>query len=242
MAIKARSDSPGWESVAHEIGLWTISSKGRGGVTHRTCALRLKSKGFLIIGPSPTVQKRGHAELKRMGPVEAVLALNHFQADGVAAFCKEHPSAAAVCTKPARKRLIAKTGLEVHGLDRLRENMPSPGMLHVPSGLTSGEVWVRATMRRGRGWIVGDAFNNIIDSLGVITNAWLRMSLAAPGLRISRQFLSASVNDVGVYRAWAFNRLREDRPSVLIPRHGDVLIHADLPTRLKHIIDERLGG
>ncbi len=242
MAINAGKAAAGWESIAHEIGLWTIKSKLRGGLPHRTCALRLKSKGFLIIGPSATMPRRGIAELKRMGKVEFVLAVNHFNTEGMKAFCKDHPTAVPVASKAARERLIAKTGLEFQGLEKLRSQMPGPGMLHMPSGLTSGECWVRVSMRRGKGWIVGEAFNNMVEPPGGLTGMMLKMTGSAPGLKIGRSFLSKSVSDVGVYRAWLFNRLREDRPSTLIPSRGDVITHADLPTRIKRLLDERLGG
>lgn len=242
MALNADKNAEGWESIAHEIGLWTIGSKLRGGLPHRTCALRLKSKGFLIIGPSATMSRRGLAELKRMGRIEFVLAVNHFNTEGIKAFCKEYPEAIPVSSKQARDRLIAKSGLELHGLDKLRSQMPGPGMLHMPAGLTSGECWVRVSMRRGKGWIVGEAFNNIVDLPGGLTGLMLKLTASAPGLKIGRSFLSKSVSDVGVYRAWLFNRLREDRPSTLIPSRGSVITHADLATRIKHVVDDRLGS
>jgi hypothetical protein len=110
-----------------------------------------------------------------------------------------------------------------------------------PDGLKHGEIWIRIQTRRGMAWVVSSTlvnYTNIPPGLAG-WRYWIRG--LGPGLRIPFLHKMTSIEDKGHLRSWIFERIREDRPSVLIPLHGLPIMSPDLPRRLRAFVDDNLG-
>jgi hypothetical protein len=60
------------------------------------------------------------------------------------------------------------------------------------------------------------------------------------GLRIGGTYHLLHLRDGAAYRQWLDARITEDRPRMLVPLHGDVLVDAALPDRLRALARDRL--
>ncbi len=107
----------------------------------------------------------------------------------------------------------------------------------VPPGTRTGELWLSTPAPGGRAWIVCDAFFNIARAPRTPMGLLLRALGIAPGLRIGTSFLWL-LRDRAAYRSWLLAKLAEERPTLLVPSHGDVLADAALPDRLQRLVEE----
>ncbi len=87
---------------------------------------------------------------------------------------------------------------------------------------------------------MGDAFLNIaktpLSPIGLV----LKALACSPGLRISTSFRWL-LRDRTAYRRWLLAKLEEERPTVLIPCHGDIIVDESLTERLQRLAEARLG-
>ncbi len=210
------------------------------GWSSRTTLLRLRSGAIAALNPAPEIAEAEWKEISRFGPVEFLLAPNHFHHLGIPAWKQRHPRARIVAAAGACERLEQKLGVEVEPLYSLQANLPPDCDLWVPAGLNSGEVWL---CRRGREtlWVVGDAFFNLSRTPRSWAGLLLRLSGTTPGLRIGQTFRRACIEDRRSYRGWVLRQLDEAPPTRLIPAHGAVLESESLPERLRSLIELRIG-
>lgn len=61
----------------------------------------------------------------------------------------------------------------------------------------------------------------------------------APGLSISATF-KWMLKDRAAYRDWLLAQIEREKPTVLIPSHGQIINDANLPARLADLVRARL--
>lgn len=86
---------------------------------------------------------------------------------------------------------------------------------------------------------VGDAFLNFPRLPGTAVGLGLKLLRMGPNLAIGTTF-KLFVKDRRAYRDWLLAKIAEDKPTILIPCHGEVLVDDALPTRLEHLVRQRL--
>ena len=231
-----------WQPLAPEVGLWHIESWAPNGLPVHTMSLRLNDKSLLVIGPTSELTARHLTELRKMGRVAYILAPSSDWHHGLKSFGSKCPGAKYVAEKEAQASLIAATGLKFETpWESLRGKIPELVQVLVPDGLKNGELWIRLQTRRGMAWIVSDIIVNYTKIPKGIAGwrYWIRG--LGPGLRIPFFQKMSSVADAGHLRSWIFERIRNDRPAVLLPMHGAPLTSPDLPRRLRAFVDDNLG-
>ena len=232
-----------WQPIAPEVGLWQVQSLLPNGLPVRTVSLKLADKTLLVIGPSPTLTPRNHAELRKMGKVSYILAPTKNRHQGLQAFGSKWAGARFVAQPAAIEHLTAKTGLAFESTNQgLRKVLPDFAQLLGTQGLRTGEIWLRVQTRRGPTWVVGDSIVNLTSLPGGIRGVWLRVTGHSPGLSFASNLKLKQLDDIGVFRSFVLQRLREDRPRVLVPSVGDVLHTSDLPQRIRALVDDKLGN
>lgn len=85
---------------------------------------------------------------------------------------------------------------------------------------------------------VGDAFFNIARTPRTPIGFLLWLLGISAGLRIGASFRWL-VRDRGAYRRWLLDAIAAQRPTTLIPCHGDVLTDPQLPDRLQRLVERR---
>ena len=231
-----------WQPLAPEVGLWQIDSWMPSGLPAHTLSLRLRDKSLLVIGPTAQLTTRHIAELRKMGRVSYILVPSTAWHDGLKEFGSKCPGAKYIAAKSAHEALNKATGLKFETpWESLRTQIPELVQLLVPEGLKNGETWMRVQTRRGMAWIVADTLVNYQNIPPGIAGWRYAIRGLGPGLRIPMWHKMTGIEEKGLLRSWIFERIREDRPAVLIPLHGTPLASPDLPRRLRAFVDDFLG-
>ncbi len=247
---------PGFEQLWEAVG-------DRGGVPLRSVAFRLADGRLGLLSPIKGLGPDAHAALCKLGAPALLVAPNHYHHLGLEEYAAAYPDAAIIATASAAPRVHARlhppvprrlspSGLRsasprcarasracVADETRLREALPPDLALLVPPGTKNGELWLSATGARGRAWIVGDGFFNLsrvsLSPLGLL----VRALGIGPGLRIGTSFRWL-LRDVPAYTSWLLARIAQERPTTLVPCHGEILTDAALPERLEALVRKRL--
>ncbi len=160
------------------------------------------------------------------GKIAYLLAPNHYHYAGLAEHVAQFPQAQ-LCTSPAATaRLHHVTGYRFDTLNELACSLGPDGSLLYPSGLKTGEIWIRVRERREVAWIVTDAFCGPKGTSGLVSKAPAILG-TFPGFGIA---------DRSTYVSWARRQLTEDRPSTLIPCHGALVVDRALPDKLDQLL------
>lgn len=229
---------PHWTAIDEDVGFWTAEYRVPGMPVSST-AIRLDDGGFLVVSPAEALIAPFKAQLD--GDARFLLAPNSYHHMGLKPWRAAFPKALAVAARGAQPRLSKQGHQALHSLDELRAACPEHvEIVEVPSTRV-GETWVVVKTASGVAWVVCDAFFNMqgrAKNPAMRALSWLLKS--APGLRISGLMKWGGLRDRKVYRAWLLHRLETDAPTILVPGHGDVIRDANLPARLRALIDERL--
>lgn len=208
----------------------------------RTIAIRLKSGGCLIVSPGADLVQTFEKDLPILGQPKILLIPNCFHHYGVSAWLEFYPNAKSVASLQAMSRLHSKLGnrYSLESLNFLRAELPENIQILEPPGWRAGEVWLRVEIEKKIAWIVCDAFFNMPKlSPRFLTRLIQRMAKAAPGLSISRILKWVLIKNRSVYRKWVLNQLERDRPSILVPSHGDIIEDENLPRRIRQLVEKR---
>ena len=123
----------------------------------------------------------------------------------------------------------------------LKDKLPENITLLEPPAIRYGEVWLRVAGSSGVSWIVCDAFFNYARfSKKPIARGIQKLFKAAPGLKISFLVKTFMIKDRKKYKEWVKEQLDRDRPTTLVPAHGEILRDPELPQKIRDLLDERL--
>ena len=229
MAWKVISDEPLVRSAEYPVHGWH----------GRTTVLSGPAGDLAVYNPGATIAPALRAELRRRGSVQTLIVPNHFHHLGVDTWLQEFPHALVVASTWAIPRLHDR-GVEASGYD----GIALPGgarFLEIP-GTKSGELWLSLATRRGRCWIVGDAFFHLARLPRHPVAAVLWLTGTAPGLRVGSTFRRLALRDRPSYLAGLEEALAAEQPELLVPAHGEELRDPALSARLLGLARARLRG
>jgi hypothetical protein len=226
-----------WQPVAGLDRVWEIRRVHRV-MPLRAVAVQLRPDWVCVYSPVPHIGDGALRELRALGsPI--LLAPNAFHTLGLREHASAFPSAQVVASVQASRRIQRKTGLPITDLSVLEPKLATNVSLLALPPLRSGEVWLSVRSASACGWIVCDGFLNLQRAprglLGLIVKA-LRMG---PGLSISSSF-RWMIKNRKAYREWLLARIAEDRPTILVPSHGQIVQDPELPQRLERLVRERV--
>lgn len=191
-----------------------------------TCfALRLRDGGLCLYSPISGMSGAARAQLGGLGEVTALLAPNHYHNKGLAEHAQAFPNASLVCSFAAEPRLRKVTGLDFAPLETLRAQLDDRCALLEPTGLKTGETWVRLNGPDGA-WIVADAFSSALQKPGVYVNT----------VTLLKTFPKYGVKDAEEFKRWTLNLLESSVPSRLLPCHGSPIIAHNLGDQLTTLL------
>lgn len=226
-----------WQPVSGVDGVFEIR-RWHGPLPLRAIAVQLHTGSVCVYSPVPHI---GEPALRQLGswgkPV--LLAPNAFHTLGLAEHAAAFDDVRVFASRKAARRVGRKTGLAIHDLTTLRAQLPAEvSLLELPP-VRNGEVWLSVRRSGTCAWIVCDGFLNILRVPGGALGMFMKLMRMAPGLSISSTF-RWMVKNRQHYREWLIERVAEDRPTVLIPCHGQIIYDAELPKRLENLAQERL--
>jgi hypothetical protein len=105
--------------------------------------------------------------------------------------------------------------------------------------MRNGESWISLPTAGGAAWLVGDGFFNIGRTPRTPMGALLHLLGISSGLRIGSSY-QWFIGDKSGYRDWLLETIDRERPTTLIPCHGDVLTDPQLPSRLRRLVESRI--
>lgn len=212
------------------------------GWSFRQLALPLAGGGVLLHSP---VRGSGSWSLQTLptslGKPELILAPNYYHHLGVPELSSADRSLRVLSTRRAQARLERQLGSPPEDAAEVLPARFPAGLRYVePPGLQNGEAWVVAEGAGGVGWIVCDAFCAVPERPTGLEGALLRWTRTAPGLCIGATFKLLAVKERARYRDWLVERIRQEKPTILVVSHGAVISDPELPARLEAVVTARL--
>jgi hypothetical protein len=177
--------------------------------------LRLSDGSTLI--HSPTVLG-GFAEIDAIGPPRWLFAPNHFHHLGLEPYRARYADARVIAAAGAIPRLRKKVRAPIE--DAAAATLDPQLSVLACEGLKSGEAFLSLQSDRGRAWIVGDAFFNVVTPVTGLTGAFLRFTNTVPHLKIGKTFHWLAVRDRATYKRWFLDTFERERPAWLLCAHG----------------------
>lgn len=168
---------------------------------------------------NPVVKSENSCEA--LSSISHLLSPNHYHNKSLLSFNERFPKASLCATSTAIKRLGDITGLKFKSLTALKKLLPPELAFLEPAGLKTGEVWLRFQCGKNTGWVVGDAFCGNKTGTGDTKTPQLLGT-----------FPSYGIADKQTYKDWVLDRIEKDKPTMIIPCHGSVIINASLSGKL----------
>lgn len=216
-------------------------------VSNSIC-LKVNEKEFVLVSPGKGLLKDWPEELKGDDIDISIIMPNGFHYLGVSAWQEQFPNVKLYANAEAIPRLlengIKENNLEA-GIRALQDEQPSLpvdyDVLLVP-GHREGETWLRKQdSENGSTWITCDSFLNYERlSNQPIARFMQKLLGAAPGLKMSQVIKWFIIKDRKSFKNWALKQLAEDKPTTLIPSHGEVSQEHDLAIKLENLLVTRL--
>ncbi|NVK38067.1 MAG: hypothetical protein HWE18_09095 [Gammaproteobacteria bacterium] len=206
-------------------------------------AIQCNENEYILISPGePLIEN-----WKQLFPPQAKLHIvfpNAYHHLGVKAWLKLFPDTQLYASKLAISQLHKK-GFENTSILALEVNpppLPNDFYLRFPPGHRAGDVWVgKHSKESGDLWITCDSVLNYARVSNQPIARFLQKCLgAAPGLKISQVVKWFILNDRQAFKHWALQQLAQDKPTTLIPSHGEVKTDKSLLSQLENLLKSRL--
>jgi hypothetical protein len=226
-----------WQPIAGLSGVWEIR-RTHGVLPLRAAAIQLPGRRVCVYSPVPHAGAGAMDQLRAMGsPI--LLAPNAFHTLGLPEHARAFEAAPILASDRAFGRIKRKTRLTVEDLRLLEANLSPHVSILQPPDLRTGEVWLSIREASVRAWIVCDAFINFPRLPAMPLGLGLKLLRMGPGIAISATF-KLLLKDRRGYREWLLAKIAEERPTMLIPCHGQVAEDDELPATLERVVKSRL--
>jgi len=205
-------------------------------------ALKVAEREWVLISPGASMLHAWPDICPHADSRLSIVMPNSFHYMGVEAWLARYPDAKLYASKKAIKRLSKKGFTDITPLELEVPNLPDSFEVLVPPGHRGGDVWLsRRDARQGALWITCDSFQNYERySNQPIARTLQKILDTAPGLKMSQFVKWLLLDDKRDFKRWVLARLQQDKPTTLIPSHGEVEQDGELPQRIAQLIDRRL--
>lgn len=174
-----------------------------------------------------------------------IIMPNAYHFMGVKAWCEKFPNVRLYASKLALSQLYAKKAFtEMDAINTLETSelpLPSHYQLLFPPGHRAGDVWLKKFQAGASLWVTCDSFLNYERLSNQPIARLLQKTLgAAPGLKMSQVVKWFILKDRLAFKQWALEQARMDKPTTLIPSHGELKQSDDLSQELIDLLERRL--
>jgi len=205
-------------------------------------AIRSSKNHWVLISPGEKMLNSFLTKWKTKGLKISIIFPNAFHYMGVTTWLEHFPDAKLYASEKAKKRLRRKGFRNIYSLETELPQLPKGYEVLFPPGHRGGDVWLSKKCEDNNNlWITCDSFLNY-ERVSKQPIARILQSLlgAAPGLKISQVIKWLLLDRKSAFKTWVLNQLEKDRPTILIPSHGEVESDGALTKRLRDIIESRL--
>jgi len=205
-------------------------------------AIRASENHWVLISPGEKMLSEWSEKWKRKETKVSIIFPNAFHYMGVSAWLNAFPDAILYASKKAKKRLIKKGFNDILSLEKNRPDLPAGYKVLIPPGHRGGDIWLSKQGNDNNNlWITCDSFLNYERVSNQPIARTLQAVLgAAPGLKISQVIKWLLLDGKAKFKPWVLSQLEKDRPSILIPSHGEVEHDEMLTEKLRALIMLRL--
>ncbi len=218
-------------------------------VSNSMC-IRVAEHEFILISPGMPLLEEFKSTFLNTGNYDNIkihiIIPNSFHYMGVSAWQKTFSNTLLYASRLAIPRLIEKSVIQsehdILALQSTQPPWPQGYSVLFPPGHRAGDVWVRKQESPAACiWITCDSFLNYERlSNQPIARFMQRALSAAPGLKISQVIKWFILKDKKVFKAWVLLQLKQDKPTMLIPGHGDINENPKLMADLESLVLQRL--
>jgi len=205
-------------------------------------AIRTSENHWVFISPGEKMMNNLPDELHNKDVKISIIFPNSFHYMGVNAWLERFPEAKLYASKKAKKRLVGKGFKQILMLENEQPQLPKGYEVLIPPGHRGGDVWLSKQGGENHNlWITCDSFLNYERvSKQPIARTLQSLLGAAPGLKISQVIKWLLLDRKSKFKSWVLNQLQKDKPTILIPSHGEVDSDDNLTERLRYLIESRL--
>ena len=205
-------------------------------------AIKAAENHWVLISPGDKMLDHLPDDFKKEDIQLSIIFPNAFHYMGVNAWIEKFPSAKLYASKKAIKRLYKKGFTDISALESKQPELPKNYEVLIPPGHRGGDVWLsKQGGTSGNVWITCDSFLNYERvSKQPIARSLQFLLGAAPGLKISEVIKWLLLDRKAAFKPWVLNQLEKDKPTILIPSHGEVELDDQLSNRLQALIETRL--
>jgi hypothetical protein len=180
--------------------------------------------GLIVVSPPCKVPNEVVEDLRRFGPILALVAPNAFHHMGLAEWKARCPDADLFAPAQSVARVERQSGL--HGIRPVAEAAGALGprlqLVDMPHYKT-GEILVRVETARGLIWYVTDVIMNMPTlPRHPLARLLFKLSGSGPGLRFNNIAPLFMVKDKAALKRWLAAEAAARPPRWLIPAHGDI--------------------
>lgn len=208
-------------------------------------SIRLSDNEFILYSPGESLLKTwpfiNSSDLKLH-----ILIPNAYHYLGINAWQKQFPNITLYSSDVALKQLIKKKIYTrrdtIHSISELKRCLPNDMDISEPAGHRAGDVWLtKYNDNKTSLWITCDSFLNY-DRVSNQPVARLMQKIlgAAPGLKMSQVVKWFILDERKEFKRWVLEKIITDKPTSLIPSHGEVLHSAFLGDQLTDLLLDRL--
>jgi hypothetical protein len=212
-----------------------------------TVAIRVSDNEYIIVSPGKSLIDSWPDEWQKNDITVHIIMPNSYHYMGVSAWQTAFPKNHLYASKGAIPKLIKKGVAQSKGdilaLEEQLPPLPSAYSILFPPGHRADDIWLkkRDDTTQQCVWITCDSFLTYQRmSNQPFARAMQRILGAAPGLKISQIVKWFILDNRKEFKSWALNQLHQDRPTTLIPSHGEILNSALLYQEIESLINHRL--
>lgn len=229
-----------WNAVGE--GIWVRSYTFRTNPIN-TSIVSLGDGALMAISPGTDLQEADFAELDGLGTVQALVSPGAFHNMGLQSWKDRYPDAGLYGPQSAIAH-IAKAHPALPALaplTKLAALLPEGVTADDVGGMKKADLLLVVKRTDGTTWLTNEVLtNNPQWPPSFVFKMMFKLFGSGPGLNVntlSLKLLGGAKADV---RRHLEAKLKTDRPTRLVPCHGDVLYDPDLGDRLAELLERRL--
>jgi len=208
-------------------------------------ALELSPEEHLVISPGEPLLSSWPFACPPEDSTLHIVMPNSFHYMGVNAWRKRFAKHTLYAHKGAIKRLTTKLALDKSEICALQETtppLPNEYCFLFPPGHRAHDAWLKKDNGDNSSlWVTCDSFLNYDKvSNQPVARTLQKLLDAAPGLKISQVVKWLILSERKEFKPWVLRQLELDKPTTLIPSHGEVKQCSDLKEQLSSLVAERL--